>query len=182
MIVVYVAECDLVWGDARGYVWGPSSQRMTLPIINERERQTYYGAINPITSEITAIVADAGNGYWTCIFVDYLRTQYADKRLIICWDGASYHRGLEMKAYLEAVNYGLPREKWLVTCVQFAPHAPEQNPIEDVWHKAKAFIRKHWNRCDETFRSVTALFEEALETMTCSFDKLGMYTQFLQLI
>ena len=52
---------------------------VTLPIINERERQTYYGAINPVDGEVTAILADAGNGYWTCIFVEYLREQYAGK-------------------------------------------------------------------------------------------------------
>lgn len=110
-----------MWGDARSYVWGPSAQRVTIPIINEREHQTYYGAINPIDGEVTAILADAGNGYWTTIFVEYLRAQYADKQLIICWDGASYHRGQAMREYLEALNYGRSQEDRVVRCVQFAP-------------------------------------------------------------
>jgi len=112
--------------------------------------------------------------------VEYLRHHYNDKRLLICWDGASYHRGQEMHDYLEAVNVGRSREEWAVHCIQFAPHAPEQNPIEEVWNQAKAFVRKNWHQCDETFASVKHLFEQALETLTFKFTKLQMYTQCLQ--
>ncbi len=162
-----------------GYGWGPSDKRITLPVINARERQTYYGAINPLTQEITAILADAGNGYWTQLFVGYLSEHYKDKRLLICWDGASYHRGHEMQEYLEAENFGREQDEWLVRCIQFAPHAPEQNPIEEVWNQAKAFVRKNWQQCDATFASVKRLFEQALETLEFKFTKLQMYTQCL---
>lgn len=182
VIVLYVDQCHLVWKDACGYVWGPSSERMPIPIVNGRERQTYYGAIEPIKGELTGILAEAGNSYWTCIFVEYLRQHYSGKRLIICWDGASYHRGSEMCAYLEAVNKGFSPQDWPVTCIRFAPNAPEQNPIEDIWLRGKTFIRTNWRRCDNTFSSVTALFEEALETMTFNFKKLRMYMQCLHLI
>ena len=40
VVVVYLDQCHLVWDDARGSVWGPSSQRMTVPMLNQRERQT----------------------------------------------------------------------------------------------------------------------------------------------
>lgn len=182
LVVMFVDQCHLVWDDARGYVWGPSSQRVRVPIVNQRERQTYYGAIEPFTGEITAILSDAGNGFWTTIFVEYLRQQYPGKRLLICWDGASYHRGGEMREYLEGVNYGLAPEQWQVRCVQFAPYAPEQNPIEDVWLQAKAFVRKNWHRCDATFQSVKELFEQGLRTISFDFDKLHMYTRNLQII
>lgn len=182
VIVVYVDQCHLVWQDACGYVWGPSSQRMAVPITNQRERQTYYGAIEPLSGEVTALLTEAGNGYWTCIFVEYLRQHYAGKRLIICWDGASYHRGCEMQEYLEAVNFGYSLDDWPVTCIRFAPNAPQQNPIEDVWLQAKTFIRKNWRRCDATFGSIKLLFEEALENLTFDFKKLRMYIQDLQII
>lgn len=110
IVVLYIDQCHLIWSEARGDVWGPSSQRVRIPVLNERERQTYYGAINPVTGDVTVILADAGNGYWTAIFVEYVRKHYNEKRLLICWDGASYHRGQEMRAYLEAVNAGRARE------------------------------------------------------------------------
>lgn len=182
IVVLFLDQCHLNWGEACGYVWGPTDRRITLPVVNSRERQTYSGAINPLTGEITAILAEAGNGYWTELFVGYLCEHYKDKRLIICWDGASYHRGQEVREYLEAVNFGRSREEWVVRCMQFAPHAPEQNPIEEIWKQAKAFVRKNWQQCDGTFESVKRLFEQALDTLPFSFAKLHMYTQCLQSI
>lgn len=179
--MLYIDQCHLIWDDARGYVWGPSTQRIEVPMTNFRERQTYYGAIDPLTAELIVIPTDNANGYWTTIFVEYLREQYPEKRLILLWDGASYHRGEEMQAYLEGVNYGRPRDAWLVRCVLFAPNAPEQNPIEDVWLKAKQYVRKHWQECD-TFQLVTHFFEEALNTLSFNFKKLRMYFPDLQII
>ena len=145
---------------------------------NFRERQTYYGAIEPISGEVIVVPTDSANGYWTSIFVEYLREQYPGKRLILLWDGASYHRGSEMQEYLEGVNFGQPCDEWSVRCVLFAPNAPEQNPIEDVWLKAKEYVRKHWRDCS-TFRLVMHFFEEALNTLSFQFEKLRMYLPFL---
>lgn len=181
VVVVYIDQCHLIWDDARGYVWGPSAQRIEIPMTNFRERQTYYGAIEPLSGELIVIPTDTANGYWTTIFVEYLRQHYRDKRLILLWDGATYHRGVEMQDYLEALNKGLSRDAWQVTCVLFAPNAPEQNPIEDVWLKAKEYVRKHWRECF-TFQLVMHLFEEALNTLSFQFEKLRMYLPNLQII
>jgi transposase len=181
VVVLYIDQCHLIWDDARGYVWGPSNRRIEIPMTNFRERQTYYGAIEPRSGELIVVPTESANGYWTTIFVEYLREQYPEKRLIILWDGASYHRGVEMQEYLEAANFGLSRDEWLLTCVLFAPNAPEQNPIEDVWLKAKQYIRKHWREC-ATFQQVMNLFEKALNTLPFHFEKLRMYLPDLQII
>lgn len=178
IIVLYVDECHLIWDDARGYVWGPSNQRLEVPMTNFRERQTYYGAIDPVSGMVHVIPADTANGNWTMIFVEYLRQEYPEKRLFLLWDGASYHRGVEMQEYLEGVNWQRARDDWRVTCTLFAPNAPEQNPIEDVWLKAKQYIRKHWRMC-QSFKDVTRLFEEAFDILSFQFEKLHMYLPFL---
>jgi transposase len=181
VVVLYIDQCHLIWDDARGYVWGPREQRIEIPMTNFRERQTYYGAIEPLSGELIVVPTESANGYWTSIFVEYLRQHYPEKRLILLWDGASYHRGVEMQEYLEAVNLRRSRDEWLVTCVLFAPNAPEQNPIEDVWLKAKEYVRKHWRECT-TFQHVLGLFEEALNTLSFQFEKLRMYFPFLEFI
>jgi transposase len=181
IVVLYVDECHLIWDDARGYVWGPSNQRLDLPMTNFRERQTYFGAIDPVSGTVHVIPTDAANGNWTMIFVEYLRQEYGDKRLFLLWDGASYHRGVEMQEYLEGVNWQRARKDWRVTCTLFAPNAPEQNPIEDVWLKAKQYVRKHWRMC-QSFKDVMRLFEEAFDMLSFRFKKLYMYLPFLQLI
>ena len=181
IVVLYIDECHLIWDDARGYAWGPSNQRLEVPMTNFRERQTYYGAIDPVSGTVHVIPTDAANGNWTMIFVEYLRQEYPERRLFLLWDGASYHRGVEMQYYLEAVNLKRSRDEWLVTCVLFAPNAPEQNPMEDVWLKAKQYVRKHWRECP-TFRRVLHVFEEALNTLSFQFEKLRMYLPDLQII
>ena len=39
-------ECHLLWGNVCGYVWGPTDQRIEVPITNEKQKQTYYGVLN----------------------------------------------------------------------------------------------------------------------------------------
>ena len=173
--MLFVDECHLVWGDACGYAWGPSTQRLELPIRNQRERQTYYGALNAVTGERIVIPVAAGNTDATLLFLTYLREEFPTQQLILCWDGASYHRSCDVRTYLEAVNHGVERANWPLTCVQFAPHAPEQNPIEDVWLLAKTYMRRRWNRCAATFTSIKDLFEEGLNTITVKYAKLRMY-------
>jgi transposase len=176
MVVLFVDQCHLTHGDARGYVWGPSHRRMEVPITNSRERQTYYGAVDPLTGELTVMEAIRGDAAWTIRFLTFLQERYADQRLLICWDGASYHRGQLVRAYLHTVNDQQPRADWAITCIQFAPHAPQQNPIEDVWLQTKSRIRRNWQRMDGTFQAIKDLFEDAIMTMPVDFPKLRQYT------
>ncbi len=44
LTVFMIDECHLLWGDILGYGWGRTDERIDIPIKNEKERQTYYGA------------------------------------------------------------------------------------------------------------------------------------------
>jgi len=43
LVVFFQDECHLLWGDLCGYVWGKTDERIELPIVNERQKQTYLG-------------------------------------------------------------------------------------------------------------------------------------------
>ena len=49
-----VDECHLLWGDLLSYAWGRKDKQIEIPIKNERERQTYYGASDYKTKEFIA--------------------------------------------------------------------------------------------------------------------------------
>lgn len=172
--MVFVDECHLLWDDARGYGWGKANERVSLAMTNFRSRQTYYGAIEHKTGEVFVWPADGGTGEATVAFVQSLREKYTTKRLLIIWDGASYHKAAEMVNYLSQLNAGRKAEDWLVRCCTFAPNAPEQNPIEDIWLKAKQALRKQWRFCN-VFSSVKRLFLEAIQNQRFDFPKLHMY-------
>ena len=94
--------------------------------------------------------------------------------MIIVWDGAPYHRADVVKAYLQRVNGDRAETDRRIQLIQFAPHAPEQNPMEDVWLAAKTAVRQAWYRVD-TFRQVQQVFTQTIACTTFQFHKIEWY-------
>jgi transposase len=117
---------------------------------------------------------DAGNTENTIAFLKYLRSLDEQARLLIIWDGASYHRSHQLRQFLAEAIAGLPPEHWNIECIRFAPHAPEQNPVEDIWLQAKQFIRKFFMLC-KSFAAVKYLFELVTHQQCFTFKKAFMY-------
>jgi putative transposase len=142
LVVYMIDECHLLWGDVCGYVWGKTKIRVEVPMTNQRERQTYFGALNYQTKQFFVQEYGAGNSENTVLFVKYLQSLNKGARILIFWDGASYHRYGEMRDYLGKVNQNLEKSEWLIICELFAPNAPEQNPVEDIWLVWQKFFEK----------------------------------------
>lgn len=157
-----------------GYVWGKSDIRIEIPIQNEKERQTYFGAFNYQTKEFVVEKYPTGNGENTVKFMQYLQTQYDGQRIALIWDGASYHKSEEVKDFLAIMNAGHEASQWQFTCILFAPNAPEQNPVEDVWLQAKNFLRRLWHLC-KSFSLVKWLFQFFTSHQKFDFQKVTQY-------
>lgn len=177
LVVYLIDECHLLWGDVCGYSWGKTSERIEIPITNERERQTYYGGINYLSQKFIVEEYQTANAENTVKFLKYLQSKNPEKRHIIIWDGASYHKYKEMKDYLKELNQGLEKEKWLLTCILLAPNAPEQNPVEDIWLIAKTWLRKYWYRLN-SFSLVKWFFNWIIHEEKYEFPKLHKYGLF----
>ncbi len=172
--VFFVDESHLRWGDVLGYVWGKTTERMTVPIVNEKRRQTYYGALDIESKEVLVRPLAKGNSQCTIEFIRYLLKQSSGQRIVLIWDGASYHTSYELQDFLNEVNQDLPPQKWRVTCILLAPHAPEQNPVEDVWLKCKNYLRQNFLSC-ASWANVKKLFLEATKILDFDFHKLNQY-------
>jgi putative transposase len=120
LVVYMIDECHLLWGDVCGYVWGKTKIRVEVPMTNQRERQTYFGALNYQTKQFFVQEYGAGNSANTVLFVKYLQSLNKGARILIFWDGASYHRYGEMRDYLGKVNQNLEKSEWLIICELFA--------------------------------------------------------------
>lgn len=172
-----VDECHLLWGDITGYVWGKTSERISIPVVNERSKQTYFGALDYKTKKFITYAAEKGDSKNTINFLEYLRSVRPGAKLLIIWDGASYHRSQEIQDYLDSLNSELSKEQWWITCWRFAPNAPQQNPVEDIWLFAKRFIREFYFFC-HSFTVVKELFELAVSCQIFDFPKLHDYGVF----
>ena len=177
-----VDECHLLWGDicpkgyrfAYGYIWGKTSERIEVPMTNQKQKQTYYGALNYQTKKFLIKAYDKADSEATVNFVKYLRKQCPGQQIVLIWDGASYHKYKHMKAYLEEINGGLPTQSWPVTCIVLAPNAPEQNPVEDIWLQGKNEITNQYYLCN-SFKKVKELFVKAIKEKSFTFPKVYQY-------
>lgn len=62
-----------------------------------------------------------GNQDHTVAFLKYLQLLFQEStRLVIIWDGASYHRSAIVREFLQQVNGALPPEQWRITCIRLA--------------------------------------------------------------
>lgn len=181
VVVLAQDEVHLLWGDLTGYVWGKKAIRISIPMTNFRYSQTYYGSLNLFNHCFHIHPYEHGNSSCTILYLDHLRSLYPDKRLVIIWDGASYHRSNEVKNYLRVLNSDLPPEKWHITLLFFEPNAPEQNPVEDVWLRGKNHIRSNFLDC-LSFSKTKSAFTEFLSSSFFNFEKIKWYTGNLQII
>ena len=174
IIVLLEDEYHLLWGDALGYVWGRRGAAIAVPMTNERTRQTFYGAINLWSGEFHLQAKARADGEKTVEYVKWLTEQYPGKQIWIVWDGASFHKYGLMREYLTEQNQGLAEEDGKITCLWFAPNAPEQNPVEDVWLAGKNAIRRRFHE-NKTFAKVKECFVESLREVKVSVEKLNWY-------
>ena len=177
LVVFFQDECHLLWGDICGYVWGKTNERIEVPVINQLERQAYYGAINIQSCECLVKAYEKGNSESTVNFLKYLAEAFPKSQVAIIWDGAGYHRSQEIKDYLSLLNHGLSEVDWKLTCIRFAPNDPSQNPIEDVWLQVKQSIREFYHLL-KSFSNVKMLFELESHHQIFKFPKVSMYGSF----
>jgi len=180
LVVFFIDECHLLGDDVCGYVWGKTDIRIEIPIKNIKDRQTYFGALDYKTKEFICFEYSAGNSQNTIDFIKKLQRQRSGKRIALIWDGASYHKSDEFKALLQATNEHYEPEQWQITCILFAPNAPAQNPVEDIWLQTQNFLRKFWYLC-KSFSVVKWLFKFFTNHQKFNFPKLDQYTPHLKI-
>ena len=112
----------------------------------------------------------------TVDFLRYLQQRRPGQKLLIFWDGVSYHHQHTMRDFLETIHADLPPNQWKICCTRLAPYAPQENPVEDVWLKGKTFVRTHalGTTC---FEQVKNLFVEGIRKKKYfHLPKLKQYT------
>ena len=123
MVVFFIDECHLRWGDLAGYVWGNRRGRAEAQIRNEKKKQTYFGALNAQTQNTIVKSYPTGNSENTIDFLETLRSQHPGQKIVVIWDGATYHYSQQLKNYLSSINQKSSPELWSIFCFRLAPNA-----------------------------------------------------------
>ncbi len=181
MVVLLEDECHLLWGDVCGYAWGKRGEAIAVLMTNYRERQTYYGAVNFLSRAFHLKPFSAGNSAHTIAYLRWLMEIYPGKKLLLLWDGATYQRDHKVQEFLADVNQGLAEQDWVVTLLAFAPNAPEQNPVEDIWLAGKNHLRRNF-AVNKTFAQVKESFCSFLKSFFVESVKFDWYAPAIHLI
>ncbi|WP_407682318.1 IS630 family transposase [Pseudocalidococcus azoricus] len=176
-VVYCVDQCHLVSGDICGYAWGKTNEIIKVPIKNIKDRQTYYGAINYVTGRLIVKPYSSGNSQNTIQFIKAIKAINPNQKIMVIWDGESYHNRDDSRKNLHQVNGDKPEQEWLIYCIKLAPYAPEQNPIEAVWLQVKNFLRKVCHLL-KIFKIIKWPFELFLSHFVLHSSHLSMYSTF----
>jgi len=113
--------------------------------------------------------------------VSLLLLLYSNSNCILFTRKVLYHKSQKIKDLLAKKNEGKEESQWQFTCILFAPNAPEQNPVEDVWLQAKNFLRRFWYLC-RSFPVVKYLFRFFTDHQRFDFSKIEQYSPCSQII
>ncbi len=111
-------------------VWISVGKYPEIKISKTKKNKSIYGFLNIKTGQAHAFAKDWQNMHITVDVLREVQNIYPDKKLLILWDSAGWHRG---SAVQEFINNN-PN----VTTLYFPAYAPDQNPQEHIWKEARS--------------------------------------------
>lgn len=130
------------------YCWCPKSVRPLVPCHHIREYRYAYGAVKPLTGESRFLVMPYCNTVCMNYFLDTLSNDYPNDLILLCCDGASWHKSEGLRVPENIELFFIP------------PYTPEMNPIEQIWKE----LRKMGFR-NELFSSLNKVVDRLCDTI-----------------
>jgi transposase len=130
-VVLVADECRVQKESDVQKIWYSQGEYPDIKVEQDKQAMSYYGALNVETGKCHLREFDWQKSAYTVQFLEGLEKYYKDKKVLLIWDGAPWHRG-EVKQYLKRRN----RKCWL-EIIYFPPYSPDMNPQEQVWKEAR---------------------------------------------
>lgn len=107
------------------YCWCAKGLRPDVPCHHIREYRYAYGVVEPLTGESFFLVMPYCNTVCMNIFLDELSKQYPNDMILLCCDGAAWHKANLLSIPENIRLFFIP------------PYTPEMNPIEQIWKELR---------------------------------------------
>jgi transposase len=114
-------------------IWLPINEYPKIDVSNRRQNRSVYGFLNVDNGVQLAYKTMYQNSTNTCSVLDQLCQYYKDKKIVLVWDNASWHRS-------EAVRKWLSETKHNIFLIALPTYAPELNPQEHVWKEGRSKV------------------------------------------
>jgi transposase len=146
-------------------VWAHRGQTPVIKLHPDRDCTHFYGALNLLNGQQTALRSEEMKGQVSVSFLELLLQTYPEGPIILLWDRATWHQGSLVKAFLEAN----PR----LEIIYFPPGAPDLNPQEQVWKATRQAISH--NHSERKLEQLADQFEAYLKEHTFPSSLLDKY-------
>ena len=130
------------------YCWCKKGIRPLVPCHHIREYRYAYGAVEPLTGGGFFLVLPYCNTICMNVFLKELSSKYPDDIILLCCDGAAWHKSDALK---------VPEN---IQLIFIPPYTPEMNPIEQIWKE----IRKRGFR-NEIFATLKDVVDRLCSTI-----------------
>lgn len=143
------------------YCWCQKGIRPSVPCHHVREYRYAYGAVEPTTGESSFLILSSCNTVCMNAFLQTLSKQYANDRILLCCDGASWHK---------SKGLDIPEN---ITLFHIPPYTPEMNPIEQIWKeiRKRGFHNERFATLakvvDRLSCTILSLSPDAIKSITC---------------
>ncbi len=110
-------------------VWLPTEKPAFIQDTTNRKTTHFYGFLNVQSGESIAFQTSRQCGETTVSILKKLARQCDNKRIVIFWDNASWHKSKVVRDYLKSTS----KFKFY----NFPPYTPDLNPQEHVWKEMR---------------------------------------------
>jgi len=159
--IFFADESSLHFATEYRRVWLPKGKKTILKVNKSLQRQNYFGAWNVCSKKEHLIELDWQNTTTIIYALEELKKLYPNKKLMIIWDNASWHRSKELRSHLgEGNKFSNIKLVWL------PPYAPDHNPQEHIWKFAKKETK---NESPDTFIELKNIFYNSIQNMVFDY-------------
>jgi transposase len=144
-------------------IWLPKGEYPYVEVARKRESRSIYGFLNIKTGKEHAFKTRWQNMYITSEILPKIRELYSDKKILLLWDQAGWHKGKEAQRVI--------KEDGNIETIYFPAAAPEQNPQEHVWKNGRSYVSH--NEFIQDIDKATDDFVHYLNSTKFSYSLLG---------
>ena len=113
-------------------IWLPKGDYPKIEVCQKKENRSFYGFLDIQAGKEYVYKRSKQNMYITREILRKIRKTYSNKKILILWDGAGWHRGSKVQKFIEKDGN--------IETIYFPPYSPEENPQEHVWKEGRSNI------------------------------------------
>ena len=150
-VVLASDESRLEWSTLKRRAWLRRGKKTVIKEKRGKKYQNFIGFLNLKTGEDLLYRLAWQDQEHIIPVLTKLTEKYPDKKIVIIWDNAGFHRGKKIRLFLGSGN-----KLENIHLIWLPPYAPDKNPQELVWNYGKNELK---NQVFNQFERMVSTFE-----------------------